>query len=114
MSLVVEQTEPIPLVAESGGVIRVKGTRVTLDTIAQAFDRGATAEEIAQQYPTLSLADVYAVLGYLLRHHAKVAAYLDQRATRSDAVRKENERRFDPQGVRARLLARRSPHPTPR
>lgn len=112
MSLFVEQTEPVPLVADSDGVIRVKGTRVTLDTVAQAFDHGATAEEIAQQYPTLPLADVYAVLGYLLRHQAKVAAYLEERATRSTAIREDNERRFDPEGVRARLLARRSPCPT--
>lgn len=109
MSLVIEQSQSVPLVAGADGVIRVAGTRVTLDTVAQAFARGATAEEIAQQYPTLPLADVYAVLGYLLRHQTKVAAYLDQRSAQCSAVREENERRFDPQGVRARLLARRSP-----
>lgn len=114
MSLVVEQAEPIPLVAHADGVIRVRGTRVTLDTVAQAFDRGATAEEIAQQYPTLALADVYAVLGYLLRHQAKVAVYLEQRAAHSAAVREESERRFDPQGVRTRLMARRGPGATSR
>ena len=107
MSLVVEKAAPVPLVADSDGVIRVTGTRVTLDTVAQAFARGATAEEIAQQYPTLALGDVYAVLGYLLRHQAKVAVYLEQRAVHSAAVREETERRFDPQGVRTRLLARR-------
>jgi uncharacterized protein (DUF433 family) len=114
MSLVVETTEPVPLVADVDGVIRVKGTRVTLDTVAEAFGRGATAEEIAQQYPTLALADVYAVLGYLLRHQSKVASYLEQRAARSAAVHDENERRFDPQGIRARLLARRGSRPPSR
>lgn len=106
MNLVVETAVPVPLVADADGVIRVTGTRVTLDTVAEAFERGATAEEIAQQYSTLALADVYAVLGYVLRHQAQVTAYLDQRAARSTVVRAENERRFDPQGVRARLLAR--------
>lgn len=81
ISLFVEQAEPIPLVAHADGVIRVRGTRVTLDRVAQAFDRGATAEGIAQQYPTLALADVYAVLGYLLRHQAKVAVYLEPQAS---------------------------------
>jgi uncharacterized protein (DUF433 family) len=109
MSLVIEQTQPVPLVSGEDGAIRVAGTRVTLDAVAQAFERGATAEEIVQHYPALPLADVYSVLGYLLRHQAEVAAYLATRAGRREAVRKENEKRFPPQGIRARLLARRRP-----
>jgi hypothetical protein len=73
----------------------------------EAFRDGATAEEITQQYPTLALADVYSVLGYVLRHEEEVAAYLASRTEVRDAVRRENERRFDPQGVRDRLMARR-------
>lgn len=114
MSLVIEATQPVPLAADHDGVIRVAGTRVPLETVAHAFERGATAEEIAQQYPSLALADVYAVLGYLLRHQAKVAAYVQQRATQGAAVRRDNEGRFDPQGVRARLVARRGPSTLPR
>jgi len=87
----------------------VAGTRVTLDTVAFAFERGATAEEIVQQYPALPLADVYSVLGYLLRHQTEVAAYLATRSQRRETVRKQNERQFAPQGIRARLLARRRP-----
>ena len=107
MSLVIEQTQPVPLAAGPDGVIRVAGTRVTLETVAHAFARGATAEEIVQQYPVLPLADVYALLGYLLRHRPKVEAYLAERAEQRGAVRAQNERRFDPAGIRDRLLARR-------
>ena len=109
MSLVIEQTQPVPLATGADGVIRVAGTRVTLDTVAHAFERGATAEEIVQQYPALPLAEVYSVLGYLLRHQPEVAAYLAARTEPRATVRKENERRFAPQGIRARLLARRRP-----
>lgn len=108
MSLTLEKAERVPLSLASDGVIRVGGTRVTLDTVAEVFHEGATAEEIAQQYPSLSLADVYSVLGYLLRHEAEVSAYLKQRAEQSKTVRAENERRFDPAGIRARLLVRRA------
>jgi uncharacterized protein (DUF433 family) len=114
MSLVIEQTQPVPLAADRDGVIRVAGTRVTLETVARAFEQGATAEEIVQQFPSLPLADVYSVLGYLLRHQTEVAAYVGQCAARRSAVRQENERRFDPQGVRARLLARRGSSPSHR
>jgi uncharacterized protein (DUF433 family) len=108
VSLMIEQTQPVPLAADANGVIRVAGTRVTLDTLAEAFHEGATAEEIAQQYPALALADIYSVFGYVLRHADEVSDYLAQRAGQRVAIRQENERRFNPNGVRARLAARRS------
>ncbi|MSU57104.1 MAG: DUF433 domain-containing protein [Pedosphaera sp.] len=108
MSLTIESVERVPLAENGSGVIHVAGTRVTLDTVAEAFHEGATAEEIVQQYPSLMLADVYSVLGYLLRHQAEVAAYLETRAAQRKTTRRENEERFNPQGVRARLLARRA------
>ena len=101
-------TEIIPLRTDSTGVIRVGGTRITLDTVVTAFCDGATTEEIVQQYPSLNLADVYHVIGYYLRRTSEVEAYLQSRKVDAEAVRKQNEARFDPHGVRARLLARRS------
>ena len=41
----------IPIETDVDGVIRVAGTRVTLDTLVEAFNEGGTAEEITQQYP---------------------------------------------------------------
>jgi len=99
--------ERVPIETDADGVIRVGGTRVTLDTLVAAFDAGATAEEIAQQYDSVTLADVYWVIGYYLRHQPKVRAYLAERQKQAAQVREENERRFDPTGIRERLLARR-------
>lgn len=107
MSLAVDP-EPIPLVTGMDGVARVGMTRVTLDTVVAAFREGATAEDIAQQYPTLRLADVYSVISYSLRHEAEVDAYLADRQRQGAEVRSENEVRFDPTEVRDCLLARRS------
>ncbi|TVL97483.1 MAG: hypothetical protein CV087_22270 [Candidatus Brocadia sp. WS118] len=100
-------SEPIPLLTDSDGVVRVSGTRVTLDIVVAAFKTGATAEEIVQQFPVLPLADVYAVISYYLKRHDEVEAYLQQRKKLAEKIRKENEKRFDPQGIRERLLARR-------
>jgi uncharacterized protein (DUF433 family) len=105
MSLMV-MPEPVPLAADRDGVMRVGGTRVTLDMVVAAFREGATAEEITQQYPSLQLADVYAVIGYYLRHQPEVDDYLRERRARGDEVRRSNEVWFDPAGVRDRLLAR--------
>jgi uncharacterized protein (DUF433 family) len=101
-------TETIPLVTNANGVIRVGKTRVTLDTVIAAFQDGAAAEEITQQYPSLDLADVYSVIAYYLRRRTEVEAYLRQRQTQAEKVRKENEARFDPSGIRDRLIARRA------
>jgi uncharacterized protein (DUF433 family) len=99
-------TELIPFEIDAKAVARVGGTRVTLDTVIATFSGGATAEEIAQQYPALSLADIYYVIGYYLRRPSEVQAYLRQRKAQTDDARKQNESLFDPEGIRDRLLAR--------
>ncbi len=105
MTLVIE-TQPLPLAIDTDGVVRIRDTRVTLDTIIYAFLDGATAEEIAQQYPSLSLSDIYSVIGYYLQQRKKVDKYLQRREKLAARVKKQNETRFDPVGIRDRLLAR--------
>ena len=99
--------ERVPIHIDAHGVVRVARTRVTLDTIVDAFETGATAEEIAQQYPTVPLVDVYSVITYFLRHKPEVDAYLKEREAIAERVREEAERRFPSAGIRERLLARR-------
>ncbi len=105
MTLVIE-TDQTPLSADADGVVRVNGTRVTLDTVVGAFEEGATAEEIALRYTTLRLADIYSVVGYYLRHQEEVRAYLEQRDAEAERIQRENEARWNPVGIRERLLAR--------
>jgi uncharacterized protein (DUF433 family) len=66
----------MPFVTGGDGVIRVSGTRVALETVIAAFRGGATPEEIAQQYPSIPLGDLYEVIGYYLRHEADLNGYL--------------------------------------
>ena len=102
-----DATERVPIRTDADGVIRVSGTRVTLDTLIVAFDSGATAEEMAQQYPSVALVDVYSVITYYLRHQSEVCSYLAKRREQAVQVREGNEKRFNPSGIRDRLLARR-------
>jgi uncharacterized protein (DUF433 family) len=76
---VIELVDAIPLAKDAHGVYRVGGTRVTLDIVVRAFNRGATAEEIVQEFPSLQLPDVYQVIGYYLKHRAEFAAYFEKR-----------------------------------
>ncbi|GAB4188907.1 MAG: hypothetical protein Fur006_29680 [Coleofasciculaceae cyanobacterium] len=105
MTLVVP-AETAPLETNADGVVQVGKTRVTLDTVVAVFNQGATAEEIVYRYPSLKLADVYATIGFYLNHQQDVETYLQQRQQQAQKVRKMNEAKFDPQGLRDRLLAR--------
>jgi uncharacterized protein (DUF433 family) len=101
-------TAVIPLFTDPQGTIRVRGSRVTLDTIVTAFRAGATAEEITQRFPTVALADIYQIIAHYLNHTAEIDAYLSQRQDDAAVLKRDIEKRFDPVGVRARLLARRN------
>jgi uncharacterized protein (DUF433 family) len=100
--------ESAPLEANADGVVRLGRTRVTLDTVVAVFNQGATAEEIVYRFPSLKLADVYATIAFYLNHQQEVETYLQQRQQQSQEIRKMNQAKFDPQGLRDRLLARKT------
>lgn len=106
MSLMISPDSP-PLAKGDDGLIRVGGTRVSLDSVVFAFLDGSTPEEIIQQYPSLDLADAYAAVTYYLNHRQEVESYLSERQTQREQIRTEVEARFNPQGIRGRLLSRR-------
>ena len=69
--------DPVPLyLAEEGAIVRVVGTRVSLDSIVAGHLRGGSAEQIADAYPGVGLANVHAVLAYYFRHQDEVLDYL--------------------------------------
>ena len=105
MSVAVEP-EPVPLARDDQGTWRVGGTRVTLETLVAAFDRGDTPEEIHEQYPSVALGDVYAVLTYCVRHRALVRTYLAERELVGEEVQANAEHELPPDGLRARLMER--------
>jgi uncharacterized protein (DUF433 family) len=99
--------QAIPLAKDSHGVYRVGGTRVTLDLVVRAFNRGATAEEIVQKFPSLKLADVYQVIGYYLKHKDELRGYLETRAGEEKRLL-DGHPEWSPAGLRERLTARRT------
>src|SRR5258708_25856159 len=99
--------EAIPLAMDAHGVYRVGGSRVTLDLIVRAFNRGATAEEIVQDFPSLQLSDVYQVIGYYLKHDSELARYFEQRGREEQELLGTHAEEWSPRGLRERLLARR-------
>jgi uncharacterized protein (DUF433 family) len=97
----------LPLAEDEHGVIRVGGTRVSLESVVVAFDHGASAEEIVNRYPTLGLSVVYATIAYVLANRELVDAYLARRQAEVAELREQAEKRHPAAGLRERLLARR-------
>ncbi len=107
-----EETISMPLVVTEQGTIRIKGSRVSLDSIIHHFKLGATAEQIVQSFPSLSLCDVYLSIAYYLTHRQEIEEYLKEQETAADALQEQLEsnpaalREFEtfPDGVRSTCL----------
>lgn len=81
----------VPLREEPPGVFRVGQSRVLLELVIRAFQRGATPEAIVQSYDTLSLPDVYAVVSYYLANPAPFEEYLRERDEAAAETRRQIE-----------------------
>ena len=104
---IVLQSEAPPLHEDASGALRVGSSRVLVELVIRAFQDGATPEAIAQRYPTATLADIYAVIAYYLRHRQELEAYLEEREQRAQEVRQRIERhQGDLADLRRRILAR--------
>jgi uncharacterized protein (DUF433 family) len=100
--------DPPPLFEAEDGVVRISGTRIPLERVIRAFLAGSTAEQIVQDFDVLAIEDVYAVINYYLHHRSEVDAYLAEAEQETMKTRDEIEQLYDPTGIRARLLGRRS------
>ena len=98
----------VPLTRGEGGVFRITGTRVTLDSIVREFKDGATPEQIQEDYPSVTLSDIYSVVAYYLQHSRAVEDYVNAQAQAAREVRREVESRVDTRGLRERLRQRHS------
>jgi uncharacterized protein (DUF433 family) len=73
-------------------IIRIKGTRVGIETVIWDYRLGATPEEIVIRYPTLSLQQVYATITYYLENRSTLDAYLERVRRRREKDWQEQQR----------------------
>jgi uncharacterized protein (DUF433 family) len=98
-----------PLRETEDGVVRIGDTRIPLERVIESFLAGMTPEEITLSFDVLRLEDIYAVVDYYLYNREEVDAYMLAAEAEAERTRGEMEKRFDPTGIRGRLLARRKP-----
>jgi uncharacterized protein (DUF433 family) len=66
--------------------IRLKGTRVGIETVVRDYQEGASPEEIALRYPTLTLEQIHATITYYLAYQEQVETYLQRVLQRQEAA----------------------------
>jgi uncharacterized protein (DUF433 family) len=98
--------EPVPIRVDENGRLRVGDTRVLFDLVIYSYRLGNTPETITQQYPSLSLDEVYLALGYYLRHLEEIDDYLRQQEAEAETFRREYETQHPAKLTRVVLLAR--------
>jgi uncharacterized protein (DUF433 family) len=71
--------------------LRVGQTRVSFESVWHMYQQGANPAAIVEAFDTLSLADIYAVLAWALRHPKDVDAYLKRLEDEAGQVRRQLE-----------------------
>ncbi len=103
--MTIPSTINVPLHQDNDGSIRIGNTRVLLELVVHAFQRGESAESIVESFPTLRLDDVYAVLAYYLQYQDDVHAYIKVVETESQLIREKIEaRQPSVKAIRNRLI----------
>lgn len=79
--MILETTQKVPLTIWQDGTIRVKGTRLLIEMIVNAHNRGECPEEIFESFPSkiYTVADIYSVIAYYLTHKSKIDKYIAKR-----------------------------------
>ncbi len=64
--------------------IKIKGHRIGIEHVLRYYLEGYSPEEIAQEYPGLSLETIYATITYYLANQQEIDAYLENRINRDE------------------------------
>ncbi len=69
-----------------GGLLRIDGTRMTVNQIVMWYKQGYSPEEIADQYPHLTLSQVYTALAYYHANKEEIEESLATEEQNSDQL----------------------------
>jgi uncharacterized protein (DUF433 family) len=75
-----------------GGRLRIDGTRITVNQLVVWYKQGYTSEEIADQYPHLTLAHVYTALAYYHANREEIEADLAAEKIEADRLEQGYQR----------------------
>ena len=77
---------------DEAGVARVAGTRLkVIHLVMDKMANGSTPEQMRQQFPPLTLAQVYAALTYYYDHKTELDAQIQQSLRAAESLRAQAE-----------------------
>jgi uncharacterized protein (DUF433 family) len=98
----------VPLHRDAHGILRVKHTRLTLDSVLAAWRAGESPAGIVECFDRLvSLAEVHALLAFYYSQQAAVDAYLDAQRATTEAAWQQRQEHAAADPLLERLLAER-------
>jgi uncharacterized protein (DUF433 family) len=77
-------------VTKINGAYRITGTRVSLDSVVYAWQKGLSPESILDDFPALTLERIYGAIAFYLAHQDEVDAYLRQGKIEYEALRQKH------------------------
>ena len=98
--------DTVPLVQWEDGSVRVRNSRVTLDTIVIQMQVGDTVAEIHEEFPTVSIMQIEEILRWYFDNKAQVDEFLEQNEAEAEEMRKEIESTPEHQAWHAELQRR--------
>jgi uncharacterized protein (DUF433 family) len=104
-------------VEQREGSYWIKGTRISLDSVVYAFQRGAAPESIKRSFPLLTLEEIYGAITFYLSHQQEIDSRLAQAQQQLDAeseARNALARTTNPELFERLEKARREREATPR
>lgn len=98
-------SEGVPLTQDQDqyGSIRVTGSRITLDTIINIYKRVDSVEYIHDGFPTVSVAQINAIIDWYFDHQAEADEYLQERAAEGERLLKEIASQPEHMALRERI-----------
>nr|VFJ90839.1 MAG: Protein of unknown function (DUF433) [Candidatus Kentron sp. H]VFJ91866.1 MAG: Protein of unknown function (DUF433) [Candidatus Kentron sp. H]VFJ98529.1 MAG: Protein of unknown function (DUF433) [Candidatus Kentron sp. H] len=84
--------------------IRIKGTRVGIETVLDEYLNAMSPEEIAVRYPALTLEQVYATITFYLHNRPEVDRYLERWRRYAEQAWQQQQRDPSPAIRRPRAL----------
>jgi uncharacterized protein (DUF433 family) len=79
---------PNEYIEERNGGYYVSGTRISLDSVIYSFNAGNSPEAIQNDFPLLTIAQIYGAIAFYLDHKSQVDEYLAR-----------TEREFEASGI---------------
>ena len=100
--------DTVPLVRWENATIRVRDSRVTLDTIVHQMEMGNSVQRIHQGFPTVSVKQIKEILAWYFENKAEADEYLREQKAIGEEIRRRIVSTPEYQARRAELFRRRA------